>query len=221
MPRTEGPRIIDVGIPGPGHHVPMWKRSWRDKIIPALVKFDPDFIFLSAGFDAHRKDDINFSYIGIQEKDFEWITDQVVQVANRCCQGRIVSVLEGGYRIQGNIVSAFARSVAAHVRALAENNLQEWDPTDTKFEREREKKLRAEAEAKRQAEAEAAAKAMEEAAKTALLHAQEGTQDGIVAEIPAMSPDDPGRNKRRRASVDYVALNKKLEEESAVKKQDT
>ena len=44
MPRTEGPRIIDVGIPGPGAHVPLWKRSWRDKIFPALVKFDPDII---------------------------------------------------------------------------------------------------------------------------------------------------------------------------------
>lgn len=220
MPRTEGPRIIDVGIPGPGHHVPMWKRSWRDKIIPALVKFDPDFIILSAGFDAHRKDDINFSYIGIQEKDFEWITDQVVQVANRCCKGRIVSVLEGGYRIQGNIVSAFARSVAAHVRALAEKNLQEWDPADAKFEREREKRLRAEAEAKRQAEAEAAAKAAEAAARNALAQAEEGAQDGIIADIPAISPDDAGRNKRRRASVDYVALNKKLEEENAAKNQD-
>lgn len=215
MPRTEGPRIIDVGIPGPGHHVPMWKRSWRDKIFPALVKFDPDFIILSAGFDAHRKDDINFSYIGIQEKDFEWITDQVVQIANRCCQGRIVSVLEGGYRIQGNIVSAFARSVASHVRALAENNLQEWDPADAKFEREREKRLRAEAEAKRQAEA--AAKFAQEA----LLKARTEAQDDIVDDVPLVqdaSPDTAGRQKRRRASVDYVALNKKLEEEDAKKK---
>lgn len=47
-----------------------------------------------------------------------------VQVANRCCGGRIVSVLEGGYRIQGLIVSAFSRSVAAHLRALAEPNHQ-------------------------------------------------------------------------------------------------
>lgn len=216
MPRTEGPRIIDVGIPGPGHHVPMWKRSWRDKIFPALVKFDPDFIFLSAGFDAHRKDDINFSYIGIQEKDFEWITEQVVQIANRCCKGRIVSVLEGGYRIQGNIVSAFARSVASHVRALAENNLQDWDPSDAKFERERERRIRAEAEAKRLAEA--AAKAAEEAARNALQQAQESAPDGIVADIPALDTSpDAGRQKRRRASVDYVALNKKLEEERAKK----
>ena len=47
-----------------------------------------------------------------------------MQVANRCCQGRIVSVLEGGYRIQGGLVSAFARSVAAHVDALQATNQQ-------------------------------------------------------------------------------------------------
>ena len=56
----EGPRVINVGIPGPGAHVPMWKRAWRDKILPAVARFKPDIIFISAGFDAHRKDDINF-----------------------------------------------------------------------------------------------------------------------------------------------------------------
>jgi len=229
MPRTEGPRIIDVGIPGPGHHVPKWKRSWRDKIFPALVKFEPDLILLSAGFDAHRKDDINFSYIGIQEKDFEWITDQVVQIANRCCHGRIVSVLEGGYRIQGNVVSAFARSVAAHVRALAEPNFQQWDSADAKFEREREKRLRAEMEEKRRAEA--AEKAAQEAAERAAQEAAANTvpfgtlENDTQEEKPPAgvdqafeSPDAGGRQKRRRSTVDYVALNKKLEEEAKMKK---
>eukprot|EP00890_Picochlorum_soloecismus_P001450 jgi/Picsp_1/2305/NSC_05769-R1_histone deacetylase len=232
MPRTEGPRIIDVGIPGPGAHVPLWKRSWRDKIFPALVKFDPDIIFISAGFDAHKKDDINFAYIGIQEKDFEWITDQIVQVANKCCDGRVVSVLEGGYRIQGNIVSAFSRSVAAHVRAMAEPNHQEWDPLDAKWEREREKRLRAEAEARRQAEARAA----EEQARLAQALAQEQsiefTLDSETPEYidnkptslklklavePEQEAEASGRSKRRRSEVNYVALNKKLEEEKAGK----
>lgn len=234
MPRTEGPRIIDVGIPGPGAHVPLWKRSWRDKIFPALVKFDPDIIFISAGFDAHKKDDINFAYIGIQEKDFEWITDQIVQVANRCCDGRIVSVLEGGYRIQGNIVSAFSRSVAAHVRAMAEPNHQEWDPLDAKWEREREKRLRAEAEARRQAEAEA--RAAEARARLAQSLSQEQSIEFTLDDEKPVAIDDKptsvklklavdrehaseesGRNKRRRSEVDYVALNKKLEEEKAGK----
>lgn len=232
MPRTEGPRIIDVGIPGPGHHVPMWKRSWRDKIFPALVKFDPDLIILSAGFDAHRKDDINFSYIGIQEKDFEWITDQVVQVANKCCHGRIVSVLEGGYRIQGNVVSAFARSVAAHVRALAEPNLQVWDPMDSKFERDREKRLRAEAEAKRRAEeariqAEAVQQAERDAEVVAMMVATDGAED-IRGEADAPMDTKPieeaspplaegGRGKRRRGAVDYKALEAQLRQEEEAK----
>lgn len=230
MPRTEGPRIIDVGIPGPGHHVPMWKRSWRDKIFPALVKFDPDMIILSAGFDAHRKDDINFSYIGIQEKDFEWITDQVVQVANKCCNGRIVSVLEGGYRIQGNVVSAFARSVAAHVRALAEPNLQMWDPADSKFEREREKRLRAEAEAKRraaEAEEEARMQAAREAEAARLVDEATGvgTEEAIPAPMDVKSAEETasplaegGRGKRRRGTVDYKALEEQLRREEEKRK---
>ena len=65
-----------------------------------------------------------FRYIGATEDDFEWLTDQIVQIANRCCSGRLVSVLEGGYNLRGGIVSAFARSVAAHVRALADPHSQ-------------------------------------------------------------------------------------------------
>eukprot|EP00775_Hariotina_reticulata_P004555 gene4555-4807_t len=113
-PSLTGPRIIEVGIPGPGAHPLLWRRAWRDKVLPALVNFKPDLILVSAGFDAHKKDEINFRYIGVTEADYEWLTDQIVQVANRCCNGRVVSVLEGGYNINGGIVSAFARSVAAH-----------------------------------------------------------------------------------------------------------
>lgn len=50
-----GPRIINVGIPGPGAKRLMWRRAWRDKILPALINFAPDLIFVSAGFDAHKK----------------------------------------------------------------------------------------------------------------------------------------------------------------------
>ena len=185
------------------------------------------------GFDAHRKDDINFSYIGIQEKDFEWITDQVVQVANKCCNGRIVSVLEGGYRIQGNVVSAFARSVAAHVRALAEPNLQVWDPADAKFEREREKRLRAEAEAKRRAEQDAMLQVEREAAARLVAEreagdgAEDGAGDGDGAapmdakpiEEAASPLADGGRGKRRRGAVDYKALEEQLKREEAEKRE--
>jgi acetoin utilization deacetylase AcuC-like enzyme/ankyrin repeat protein len=210
-PPSEGPRIIDVGIPGPGAQVALWRRAWRDKIIPALVKFEPDIIFVSAGFDAHKKDEINFSYIGVQEKDFEWLTDQLVQVANRCCSGRIVSVLEGGYRIQGGLVSAFARSVASHVRALAEPHSQVWDPQDAHWERQREKQLREEAKAKKKA-----ARLAEAEARKALAEAAEAAKAAEAAETQGEEvPKEDGGRKRRRSAVDYVALNKKLEEEAA------
>ncbi|KAL4431738.1 hypothetical protein ABPG77_002954 [Micractinium sp. CCAP 211/92] len=186
VPPVEGPRVIDVGIPGFGPKVALWRRSWRDKIFPALVKFQPDMIFICAGFDAHRKDEINFRYIGVTERDFEWITDQLVQVANRCCNGRIVSCLEGGYRIQGGLVSAFARSVAAHVKALMEPNARVWDPADVKAEREHEKRVRAEQEAKRQAERLAKARARE-AAIAARLAAQ-----AAAAAAPAAPQQQPG-----------------------------
>jgi DNA ligase-1 len=120
LPSRTGPRIINVGIPGPGADPPRWRRAWRDKVLPALAVFAPDLVLVSAGFDAHRKDDINFAYCGITERDYTWVTEAIVAVANMSCPGRVVSVLEGGYRIQGGPVSAFARSVAAHVRALAE-----------------------------------------------------------------------------------------------------
>lgn len=57
-----------------------WRRAWRDKILPAVVQFQPDFILISAGFDAHKKDHLAGKYVGIQEKDYEWVTDQIVQV---------------------------------------------------------------------------------------------------------------------------------------------
>ena len=102
----------------------MWRRAWRDKIIPAVANFKPDLIITSAGFDAHKKDELNYRFIGVTERDYYWLTQQLVSLANSVCNGRIVSALEGGYRIQGGIASAFSRSVAAHVRALNEVNNQ-------------------------------------------------------------------------------------------------
>ena len=69
-------------------------------------------IFVSAGFDAHRDDDLG--RLGLVEADYEWITQRLVDVAKRHAQGRIVSCLEGGYNL-----GALARSAAAHVRVLA------------------------------------------------------------------------------------------------------
>jgi acetoin utilization deacetylase AcuC-like enzyme len=81
--------------------------------MPRLDEFQPEMIFISAGFDAHREDEMG--QLGLVEADYEWITRRLVDVAKRHSQGRIVSCLEGGYSL-----SALARSVAAHVRALAD-----------------------------------------------------------------------------------------------------
>ena len=81
--------------------------------MPRLEEFKPQMIFISAGFDAHREDDLG--QLGLVEADYEWITRQLFDVAARHCGGRIVSCLEGGYNL-----SALARSVAAHLRVLAE-----------------------------------------------------------------------------------------------------
>ena len=81
--------------------------------LPALEAFRPEMLFISAGFDAHREDDLG--QLGLVEADSTWITQQIRAVAQRHAQGRIVSCLEGGYNLD-----ALGRSVEAHVRALAD-----------------------------------------------------------------------------------------------------
>lgn len=81
--------------------------------LPRLEAYRPEMIFISAGFDAHREDDLG--QMGLVEKDYAWITQRLKEVAQRHAQGRIVSCLEGGYNLP-----ALARSVEAHVRALAD-----------------------------------------------------------------------------------------------------
>ncbi|MFZ3128426.1 MAG: histone deacetylase family protein [Rhodoferax sp.] len=81
--------------------------------LPRLEAYQPEMIFISAGFDAHREDDMG--QMGLVEADYAWITQRIKDVAVRHAQGRIVSCLEGGYNL-----SALARSVEAHIRVLAE-----------------------------------------------------------------------------------------------------
>lgn len=81
--------------------------------LPRLREFAPEMIFISAGFDAHYEDDM--ASMGLVEADYAWVTDQLLKVAKETAQGRIVSMLEGGYSL-----SALARSVSAHIKALAE-----------------------------------------------------------------------------------------------------
>ena len=81
--------------------------------MPRLEAHKPEMIFISAGFDAHREDDLG--QLGLVEVDYAWITQRVKDVARRHGKGRIVSCLEGGYNL-----SALGRSVEAHLRVLAD-----------------------------------------------------------------------------------------------------
>jgi len=81
--------------------------------LPALEEFKPEMIFISAGFDAHREDDLG--QLGLVEADYKWITMKIKEIAAKYAKGRIVSSLEGGYNLD-----ALGRSVEAHVRVLAD-----------------------------------------------------------------------------------------------------
>jgi acetoin utilization deacetylase AcuC-like enzyme len=88
-----------------------FRRAFNELILPALEDFRPDFILISAGFDAHRADPL--AQLMLVEADYAWVTERLMACAARHCQGRIVSALEGGYDLD-----ALAASAAAHVRAL-------------------------------------------------------------------------------------------------------
>ena len=80
-------------------------------VLPRIEDFRPDLIIISAGFDAHTRDPM--SQINLVESDFAWATSRLMDIADRRCDSRVVSVLEGGYDLEG-----LARSVAAHVMTL-------------------------------------------------------------------------------------------------------
>lgn len=79
--------------------------------IPALTKFAPEMIFISAGFDAHAEDDM--SHFRLRENDYAWVTKELLVIADKFADGRVVSMLEGGYNL-----SALGRSVSAHLKVL-------------------------------------------------------------------------------------------------------
>ena len=89
----------------------VYRRVFAENLIPALQDFAPEFLLVSAGFDAIADDTI--ANINLEPESFEWITRQLLDVADRCCSGRLVSVLEGGYN-----AAALGRCAVAHVSAL-------------------------------------------------------------------------------------------------------
>ncbi|ABE45059.1 histone deacetylase family protein [Polaromonas sp. JS666] len=103
-----------VNVPVPAYTKGMEVREMIETIwIPRLEGFKPEMIFISAGFDAHRDDELG--QLGLVEQDYAWITQRIKDVAKRHAQGRIVSSLEGGYNLR-----ALGRSVEAHIRVLAD-----------------------------------------------------------------------------------------------------
>ena len=101
-----------LNVPVPAHTRGMDIRELVEMLwIPRLEAFKPEMVFVSAGFDAHRLDDLG--QLEMTETDFAWITSRIKDVARRHAKGRIVSCLEGGYHL-----GALARSVEAHIREL-------------------------------------------------------------------------------------------------------
>jgi acetoin utilization deacetylase AcuC-like enzyme len=102
--------VVNVTL-APGSGSDEFRAAWTARILPKLVAFQPQLLIISAGFDAHESDPQ--AHLRLLTKDFAWITDELVKVANQCCEGRIVSVLEGGYDL-----AALAASVGVHVYIL-------------------------------------------------------------------------------------------------------
>jgi acetoin utilization deacetylase AcuC-like enzyme len=88
-----------------------FREAFETVILPRLREFKPDILIISAGFDAHTRDPL--ANLNLVEADYTWVTQRLMQIADETAQGRVVSVLEGGYDLQG-----LARSAAAHVTAL-------------------------------------------------------------------------------------------------------
>jgi acetoin utilization deacetylase AcuC-like enzyme len=103
-----------LNVPVPAYTRGMDIRELIEMVwVPRLEAFKPELILISAGFDAHREDDMG--QLGLVEQDYAWITMRIKDIAKRHARGRIVSCLEGGYHL-----SALARSVEAHLRVLAD-----------------------------------------------------------------------------------------------------
>ncbi len=109
--RSNAPNLVNVPVPARTRGMDV-REIVEMMWIPRLEAHRPELIFISAGFDAHRSDDLG--QMGLVEQDFVWITSRIMDVARQHANGRIVSCLEGGYNL-----GALARSAEAHIRVLA------------------------------------------------------------------------------------------------------
>ena len=108
--RGEHDTIVNAPL-RPGDAGAEFRNAVEVVIMPRLAQFRPDLVIISAGFDAHVRDPL--ANLNLLEADYTWVTQKLMEVADRSAGGRVVSVLEGGYDLQG-----LANSVAAHVTAL-------------------------------------------------------------------------------------------------------
>ncbi len=102
--------IFNAPLP-PGAGGAQFRETWRTRLLPQMDAFRPQLVMISAGFDAHRRDPL--AQLQLEAEDFDWITRELVAIANRHADGRVVSSLEGGYDLQ-----ALRESCVAHVGAL-------------------------------------------------------------------------------------------------------
>ncbi|MSO72037.1 MAG: histone deacetylase family protein [Rhodospirillaceae bacterium] len=105
--------VVNVPLAA-GDRGDVFRGGLRDEILPALTAFQPDFVIISAGFDAHKDDPLG--QLRLTETDFAWATTAIMDVADNVCGGRVVSVLEGGYNLD-----ALADCVTAHVETLKDH----------------------------------------------------------------------------------------------------
>jgi len=110
--RDHGPHDTILNAPLPtGSTIKQFRSAFNRLILPALRAFRPQILILSAGFDAHLDDPM--AYLELTAADFAWITEVLCKLADEMCEGRVVSMLEGGYDL-----NALAASTAAHLRTL-------------------------------------------------------------------------------------------------------
>ncbi|MGX2040336.1 histone deacetylase family protein [Methylocaldum sp. MU1018] len=105
--------VINAPLPA-GSGSKAFRSALTERILPAVGRFSPELLLISAGFDAHRDDPL--AGLNLVEDDYAWATSELAALAKKHAEGRLVSVLEGGYNLE-----ALGTSVAAHVRALMES----------------------------------------------------------------------------------------------------
>lgn len=102
--------ILNIPL-APGDGSAAFRKVWSTLGLPAIHTFKPDLILISAGFDAHQRDPL--AQLEVQDEDYRWITEEICELAKENSQGRVASILEGGYDMQ-----ALATAARAHVQGL-------------------------------------------------------------------------------------------------------